>query len=185
MKKHTFYMAFALMLSGLLIVGGKSASAQTVKYLSNAQVDLSVNDPLFGSYVMATTQSDSNGEFIFDLFSVDNYTITVKDPSNGTVIVDEAHTPSSLTIHGRITSADGGLTWFIDYDPAPIEEPVDAVLQNPEQTKKAHDIAAAAGVSVNKVVEMRQSGMGWGEIAEELGVDPSVAGKGKGKGKGK
>ncbi len=48
-------------------------------------------------------------------------------------------------------------------------------------TARVNAIADAAGVSPAQVQEMRASGKGWGAIAGELGVHPSVVNRGKGK----
>lgn len=50
-------------------------------------------------------------------------------------------------------------------------------------TARENAIAEAAGVSPEKVRAMRASGMGWGNIANELGVHPSVVSKGAKKSK--
>jgi len=42
-------------------------------------------------------------------------------------------------------------------------------------------MSAATGVSVADIASMRDMGMGWGQIAHELGVHPSVLGLGKAK----
>lgn len=39
-------------------------------------------------------------------------------------------------------------------------------------------LADAAGVSADEIADMREEGMGWGQIAHELGVHPSVLGLG-------
>ncbi|MFV0350388.1 MAG: hypothetical protein ACK5JO_17600 [Halodesulfovibrio sp.] len=44
-------------------------------------------------------------------------------------------------------------------------------------------IADAAGVSPEKVRQMRASGMGWGNIAKDLGLHPSIVSKGAKKSK--
>ena len=44
-------------------------------------------------------------------------------------------------------------------------------------------LADSAGVSVGEISDMRDSGMGWGQIAHDLGIHPSVLGGGHFKGK--
>lgn len=46
------------------------------------------------------------------------------------------------------------------------------------QEQKAQSLAEASGTSVESITDLRESGMGWGEIAHELGVHPSVLGLG-------
>jgi hypothetical protein len=53
-----------------------------------------------------------------------------------------------------------------------------------EANEKAEGLAAEeTGVTVEDIAAMRDEGMGWGQIAHALGVDPSVLGLGHGKGK--
>lgn len=52
-------------------------------------------------------------------------------------------------------------------------------------TARLDAFAEQCGKSPSQIQAMRNSGMGWGRIAKECGIHPSVAGKGKGKGKGK
>lgn len=50
---------------------------------------------------------------------------------------------------------------------------------------KVQALADASGRSPAEIRAMRESGMGWGRIAKEVGVSPSVLGKGAGKNKSK
>lgn len=56
--------------------------------------------------------------------------------------------------------------------------------ENQLDQARINALAREAGVSSARVSAMRSSGMGWGRIAKELGVHPSVLGMGKGKGRG-
>lgn len=176
-------MAIAIMMVGALALTPKTASAGT-SYMVNAIVELGIYDRMGFRRILTRTRSDFNGEFFFNVPTIQEYFVAVRDPSNGSLVVETLHTPDSLTIHGRITSTDSGATWFIDFDPAPLPEEEDGELQNDAQTEKAKALAGASGSSVNDIIAMRESGMGWGEIAKELGLDPSIVGNGK-KGKGK
>jgi hypothetical protein len=78
-------------------------------------------------------------------------------------------------------------------DPARSPEEVNAAELAMETARKAYEEARAAadekladfaGVPVEDIVSMRQSGMGWGQIAHELGIHPSALGLGHGKEKG-
>ena len=65
------------------------------------------------------------------------------------------------------------------YDADPSEEN-DAALQ---EAQSAYDeateaLAKVSGVTVDTLSDMREEGMGWGEIAHELGLHPSVLGLG-------
>lgn len=50
---------------------------------------------------------------------------------------------------------------------------------------KVEALAANSNLSAAEIESMRASGMGWGRIAKEAGVHPSVLGTGSGKSKGK
>lgn len=52
-------------------------------------------------------------------------------------------------------------------------------------TARLDAFAEACGTSSARIQAMRDSGMGWGRIAKECGIHPSVAGQGRGKGKGR
>ncbi|MEA3290185.1 MAG: hypothetical protein U9Q04_08395 [Campylobacterota bacterium] len=59
------------------------------------------------------------------------------------------------------------------YDNDPENEELKEALDNAIQ-----QLADMTDESVNSINDMRESGMGWGEIAHELGVHPSVLGLG-------
>lgn len=65
-----------------------------------------------------------------------------------------------------------------------VEEQVEDARQDVRQARQRLDearytaLAEEAGVSPNKVRALRESGMGWGRVARELGVHPSLLGKG-------
>ncbi|GIV95856.1 MAG: hypothetical protein KatS3mg057_0513 [Herpetosiphonaceae bacterium] len=46
---------------------------------------------------------------------------------------------------------------------------------------RTYFMAQATGTSVSDIVAMRQSGLGWGQIAKQLGVHPSINGRSMGK----
>lgn len=50
---------------------------------------------------------------------------------------------------------------------------------------KVQALAEASGESPRRIRALRESGMGWGRIAKELGVHPGVVGQGKGQGAAK
>lgn len=58
------------------------------------------------------------------------------------------------------------------YDSDPTEENA-ATLEAAQSA-----LASAAGVSTDDIAAMREAGMGWGEIAHEIGVHPSILGLG-------
>lgn len=57
------------------------------------------------------------------------------------------------------------------------------IRENELEDARIDAIAREANVSPGQVKELRASGMGWGRIAKELGVHPSVVGMGKGNAK--
>lgn len=59
-------------------------------------------------------------------------------------------------------------------------EAIAEALATLDAAQTAADAAAAvaAGISVPDIADMRDAGMGWGEIAHELGVHPSILGMG-------
>lgn len=78
----------------------------------------------------------------------------------------------------------------LQVDPNTSPEEIEAAELAVETTKSAYEAAQAAadeklaqfaGVPVEDIVSMRQSGMGWGQIAHELGIHPSSLGLGRGK----
>lgn len=50
---------------------------------------------------------------------------------------------------------------------------------------RVDSFARESGKSPSEIQAMRDSGMGWGRIAKEVGIHPSASGKGKGKGRSK
>lgn len=71
-------------------------------------------------------------------------------------------------------------------------EEIDAAEFAVATAKRAYEVAQGAadeklaefaGVPVEDIVSMRRSGMGWGQIAHELGIHPSALGLGHGKAK--
>ncbi len=68
-------------------------------------------------------------------------------------------------------------------DPEAIEEATQA-LEDAEEAY-ATAVAELTGVITRDLIDMREAGMGWGNIAQELGVHPGVLGLGHTKGKQK
>jgi hypothetical protein len=67
---------------------------------------------------------------------------------------------------------------IVETDPETDDETTEAEPLNETQLTIADSLAGAAGVESSAVQDMRASGMGWGEIAQELGVHPSTIGLG-------
>ena len=60
-----------------------------------------------------------------------------------------------------------------------------AVAEKKLDTARVDAIAQQCGKSSAQIQAMRNSGMGWGKIAKDCGIHPSVNSKGKGKDKNK
>jgi len=143
--------------------------------------------------VVAETTVDADGNFKFTGVKEGDYTLVVKDDV-GDVVTEVNVTileGDDATINGAFT--DTSVTWDVVFDSN------DSGALNDTQMKRAQTIADLSGMSVDEVVAMRESGMGWGVIAKELGLHPGQLGMGhpdgwephkttkanKGKGKGK
>lgn len=66
-----------------------------------------------------------------------------------------------------------------DLENVALQEALDEAESKLEDAKES--LANASGTSLESINEMRDSGMGWGEIAHELGIHPSVLGLGHNK----
>lgn len=168
--------------------------------------------------VVGTTITDSSGNFQFNSVAPGaGYTIQVFSPSNLlTPLPQDATSTASVdvgagdlgTIVGTVkVASDSGDPLFTVISVNVVAANVNDLLNNNAQSCHAISIATAAGVSPLLVVQARQAGggHGWGNIAKQFGVPPSVLGnnqctetqitdlvtlaggngKGKGKGKGK
>jgi hypothetical protein len=60
-----------------------------------------------------------------------------------------------------------------------VAQDVSGVLQNDAQLGHALNLAEAAHRPLQEVLDLRQSGLGWGQIAHQLGVSPGVLGLGR------
>lgn len=120
--------------------------------------------------VIDTDTLDEDGNFFFSSVDEGDYTIVLVDPDTGEDVTSldvSLVDGDNVIISGTVSDTEA--TWEIEYE-------ANDGLQNEDQNQNAINIASAAGVSVEEVLEMRESGMGWGAIANELGVHPSVLG---------
>jgi carboxypeptidase family protein len=157
--------------------------------------EAAVGDPLAGATVnllnsslviVATTTTDSAGNFQFTGVAPGTYTIQVVDASNVPIAQDLTSTSSVTvgvgdvgTIVGTVTVAsDSGAPLFTVTSVHVVAANVNDLLQNDAQVCHAISIATAAGVSPLVVIQARQAGggHGWGQIAHQFGVPPSVLG---------
>jgi len=153
-----------------------------------------------GAVVQTSPVDMFSGAFQFTNIPQGDYKVPVYDPYNNMVF------NHSLTLTGDALSISGNafmdpFTWIIEYAPPPATDPAATdpaatdptatdptatdPAKNPAERAKAEAISAVTGIPVDVLLDMRRSGMGWGEICNELGIDPSVLGVGPGNGKGK
>jgi len=169
-----------------------------------------------GAVIAATTTTDSAGNFQFTGVPPGTYTIEVIIPPAIVATPQDVSSTASITVGtgdigtvvGTVKVAtDSGLPLFAVLSVNVVAANVNDLLQNNAQVCHAISIATAAGVSPLQVIQARQAGggHGWGQIAKQFNVHPSVLGnqscsetqiadtveaaggngKGKGKGKGK
>jgi hypothetical protein len=155
--------------------------------------------------VEVSTTTDLGGNFEFPAVLPGEYTISVSNA--GVPLTLEAPLPANVIVGtGDLATVTGtvqdgtiiGTTVVV----TAVATTADGILQNDAQVGHLVNLALAAGVSADTVLQMRLSGMGWGQIAHALGVHPrniglghehdaeaqafkASHGKGKGKGKGK
>ena len=125
--------------------------------------------------VLATTTTDSEGEFEFFNIPAGTYSINVAHPSVNPLFISNVVVLSGDTavVEGTVTASSGQAS--VEYE----VEDCHHSSSNASQMQHAEQIAQAAGVSVGEVLALRDGECrGWGEIAQELGVSPSVLGIG-------
>jgi hypothetical protein len=155
-----------------------------------------------GVQVSATT--DASGSFQFGAVLPGEYTISVTDAQGNAIPIDPAvanivvGAGDLATVTGTVQ--DGVVVGTVTV--IALTTNANDLLQNDAQVGHLVNLALAAGVPADQVLQMRLSGMGWGAIAHALGVHPrniglgnehsaeaqafqASHGKGKGKGKGK
>lgn len=127
--------------------------------------------------VVAETETDEDGNFNIDGVEEGDYTILVIDPETGDTVTEVEVSivdGDDVLIEGVITG--GEAEWTVEFTANTAD------LQNEAQNDKAKNIAMESDATLDEVLAMREAGMGWGEIARELGVHPSVLGLGNEKG---
>ncbi len=157
--------------------------------------EAAVGDPLAGATVnllnsslviVDHTTTNANGEFQFNNVAPGTYTIQVVDATN-TPITQDATSTSSVTvgagdigtIAGTVNVAtDSGAPLFTVTSVHAVAANLNDLMDNNAQLCHAISIASAAGVSPVAVIQARQApgGHGWGQIAHQFGVPPSVLG---------
>ncbi len=139
--------------------------------LVGGTVDLIGSDGL----IVATTTTDSNGEFVFIGVLPGSYSIAVSSPEITTLTITEVVVlGGDITIISGQVTATGGVA-AVDYRVGDCG----TVAGNDAQTAHATALADAAGVSVESVIATREGSCeGWGRIAQDLGVPPGTLGLG-------
>jgi hypothetical protein len=183
-------------LQGNLVQSGASASRGPVyvvlldRVLGIRDAEAAVGDPVVGATVILTpsgggtpiqTTTDATGHFEFHHLLPGSYTLSVKigaitqplDPTSTTPITVGAGDLG--VIEGKVTqSAIVG-----DVHVAAEPESADGIFQSDAQLGHAMNIAAAAHVSLEDVVNFRLAGNGWGNVAKHFNVSPGVIGLGR------
>jgi hypothetical protein len=148
--------------------------------------------------VVFMTMSDPAGNFALGALLRGSYTIMFRDTMSGALSIQ------TLVLTGDTVSTSGNVlttssTWTIVYvapapapapTPAPTPAPAPAPAPEPEDgsagkddIRKAELASKLSGVPVAEILNMRKSGMGWGEIAKKLGLQPGQLGLGHDNGK--
>lgn len=132
----------------------------------------------------ATVTADASGNFTFHNVLPGTYTISVEDPiTHQPLPVDQ---PDSIIVGaGDVANITGTVTDSVVTvgNVTVVAEVTDAaiILQNDAQVAHLLNIAKAAGLaSADPVLQLRQAGWGWGRIAKQFNVHPSVIGLGHG-----
>jgi SdrD B-like domain len=127
-----------------------------------------------------TTTTDDLGNFTFTNVLPGTYTISVKDKALSNTldpIIVGAGDVANIT--GSVTSADAVLLNPVTVTAEATDTTI--ILQNDAQVAHLLNIAKAAGLpSADPVLQLRQSGWGWGRIAKHFNVNPGVIGLGQG-----
>jgi len=124
--------------------------------------------------VVAETYVDSDGNFSFGGVEEGDYTLRFIDPDTGDVVTEvnvSIMEGDDATLTGSFD--DNQATWNVEFD----SNDGDSTL-NETQQERAANIGALAGIPASEVEAMRLSGMGWGQIAHELGLHPGNLGMG-------
>ena len=160
-------------ISGQVTATGLTASARTALTAAFTTYDeLSVQLVDSTGAVVDTVAAGDDGSFTFMNIGEGDYTIVVVDDTTGETVAEvdfSCLNGDDVFVTGSIS--EDTASWQIEFT-------ANSMLQNEEQTEKALSIAQASGLGVDEVLAMRQDGMGWGVIAQELGVSPSVLGLG-------
>lgn len=181
---------------GQIVRSGASASRGPV-YVAMLDLALGIRaaeaaagDPVVGATVILTpsgggtpvqTTTNGAGHFEFHNLLPGTYTLSVKvgtsqqvfdATSNGQIIVGAGDLG---VIDGTVTESKlvaGNV--HVDAEP----ESAEGIFTSDAQLGHAMNIAEAAHVSLEEVVNFRLAGHGWGEVAHHFGASPGVIGLG-------
>ena len=178
---------------GQLLSGQRAATGEPVVIVALRSVlgiglaEALAGDPVVGATVTLTPSgggapltatTDATGSFTFAQVPPGTYTLGVSvggvaqtiSPLAAPVVVGAGDV---ATLTGTVTeTALFGVVTVVAQD-------VSGVIQNDAQLGHALNLAEAAHRPLQEVLDLRQSGLGWGQIAHQLGVSPGVLGLGR------
>ena len=179
------FAAMAMVACGTGGIGGNSISGNlSYNNGSTARMNFLVagEEPMTGTLVqlvdldgnvVAETYVDANGNFTFNGVLEGDYTLVIVDSATGEVITEVNVTlleGDDAKITGSFT--DSSVTWSVEFDSN------DGSTLNETQQERVNKLAELSGLSADEITQMRLSGMGWGQIAHELGIHPGNLGMG-------
>lgn len=128
--------------------------------------------------VVQETVTDINGRFEFTGVEQGDYTVRVLKDATGDLLTEvdvSLLEGDDAFIEGAVAGKNAD--WSVYF----VANETD-LLQNDAQMRIANNIAQNSGVSLDEVITLRESGLGWGEIAHQLDVPPGSMGLGHDKG---
>ncbi|HEB73256.1 MAG TPA: hypothetical protein ENI77_11655 [Nitrospirae bacterium] len=166
-------------ISGRMALSGASTARSTSPVITansdKAYTTATVQLVDAGGNVVYVTTTDENGKFEFNNVTAGDYIVVVIDIKTGETMAQvnvSALEGDDVNLEGVIDTAK--TEWTINF--ISNDEDSSDLLESDEQMDKAKILAKASGLTLDEVIDMRLSGMGWGEIARKLGVAPGALG---------
>lgn len=163
--------------SGKLQLGDSVASAKTgeahVSFAVVAYEGSTVQLVDANGNVVAETTTDASGQFTFLNVAQGDYSINVIDATSGLAVTQVSLSVvdgDNAYVEGTIDTS--GANWTVEYTAG------EASLQNDAQMEIARNLADNSDLSLSEIIALREEGQGWGKIAGDLDVSPSVLGLG-------